>query len=754
MTSIKTSYNRRSFLKVSAAAGGGFALGFSWLAACTPIEKANEVSLQMPEEWFNMNAYLKIGDNGVVTIYTPNPEFGQNVMTSMPMIVAEELDVDWGKVVVEMAPYDTKLYGMQFTGGSMGITSRWDVLRMTGASAKQMLKEAAAEAWQVPVTEITTKSGVLSHENSGQQAGYGEMAAAASQITVPEEVELKDPKDFKIIGVSKKNVEGHKIVNGKPLFSMDYQKEGMKIAMIEHPPAFGMTFKAILNADEIKAMKGIKDVFSIKTYKEGQAKASFDTNAFPELVAIVGDSTWEVMKAKKALKVAWQPFSTYQETVAGWGGNTNEVDVPAGLENTADHQTKMEALAAKPGKIVRKDGDPEAAFKRAAKVLERSYSAPYLAHNCMEPMNAFANVEGDQVWIAGPLQAPGIIEPTIAARMDIPPENINIEMTRMGGGFGRRAYSHYMLEAALISQQVQAPVKLMYTREDDMTNGIYRPTYHATFRAALDENNQLLAMHIKAGGVPESPLFANRFPAGALDNYMAEEWSIPSNITIGAFRAPRSNFMAGAEQSFLDELAETMGQDPIDFRLSLLKRAQNDPVGENNEYDPARYAGVLELVKEKATWSETPPNVSRGVSAYFCHNTYAAHILDLKIEDNKPVVHKVTCALDCGIVVNRDAAINMAEGGIVDGIGNALFGELSFKDGVPEKKNFDTYRMIRMQEAPKEIAVHFVDNGIKPTGLGEPPFPPIFGALANAMYKATGERQYKQPFLGNKQVLG
>lgn len=754
MTSIKTSYNRRSFLKVSTAAGGGFALGFSWLAACTPIEKAPEVSLQMPDEWFDMNAYLKIGDNGVVTIYTPNPEFGQNVMTSMPMIVAEELDVDWEKVVVEMAPYDTKLYGMQFTGGSMGITSRWDVLRMTGASAKQMLKEAAAEAWQVPAEEITTQLGVLTHEASGQQAAYGEMAAAASQVAVPEEVQLKDPKDFSIIGASKKNVEGRKIVSGQPLFSMDYQKEGMKIAMIEHPPAFGMTFKALLNADEVKAMKGIQDVFTIKTYKEGQAKASFDTNAFPELVAIVGDSTWEVMKAKKALKVEWQTFSTYQETVAGWGGNTSEVSIPAGLENTADHQAEMEALAAKPGKIVRKDGNPEAAFESAAKVIERSYSAPYLAHNCMEPMNAFAHVEGDQVWIAGPLQAPGIIEPTIAARMDIPKENIHIEMTRMGGGFGRRAYSHYMLEAALISQQAQAPVKLMYTREDDMTNGIYRPTYQATFRAALDENNQLRALHIKAGGVPESPLFANRFPAGALDNYMAEEWAIPSNITIGAFRAPRSNFMAGAEQSFLDELAEAMGQDPIDFRLALLERAQNNPVGENNEYDPARYAGVLELVKEKALWGESQPNVSRGVSAYFCHNTYAAHILDLKIEDNKPIVQKVTCALDCGIVVNKDAAINMAEGGIVDGIGNAFFGELSFKDGVPEKKNFDTYRMIRMKEAPLAVEVHFVDNGIKPTGLGEPPFPPIFGAIANAMYQATGERQYKQPFLGKKEVLG
>jgi isoquinoline 1-oxidoreductase beta subunit len=414
----------------------------------------------------------------------------------------------------------------------------------------------------------------------------------------------------------------------------------------------------------------------------------------------------------------------------------------------------MKELAAKSGTVRRKDGDPEAAFKNAAKIIERTYSAPYLAHNCMEPMNSFAHVEGDKVWIAGPLQAPGMIEPTISTRMDIPIENIEIEMTRMGGGFGRRAYSHYMLEAALISQQANAPVKLIYTREDDMTNGIYRPTYQATYRAALDANNNLTAIHIKAGGIPESPLFADRFPAGSVDNYLAEDWAIDSNITIGAFRAPRSNFMAGAEQSFLDEIAEEMGKDPIDFRLELLKRAKENPVGEKNDYDAERYAGVLKLVKEKSNWGKNGDNLHRGVSAYFCHNSYAAHVLDLKIENGKPIVEKVTCAIDCGIVVNPDAAANMAEGGIVDGIGNAFYGEMTFKDGVPQKNNFHQYRMIRMSEAPKEMEVHFVQNEINPTGLGEPPFPPVFGAVANAIYQATGERKYHQPFVGEKEVLG
>lgn len=739
-------------MRSSALAGGGMMLGFSWLASCEP-SMPEEAGLSIPDEWFEINSYLKVGNNGVVTIFSPNPEFGQNVITSMPMIVAEELDVDWKNVLVEQAPYDAENFGFQFTGGSNGIRSRWGGLRMAGASAKHMLKEAAAKTWEVPVSEITTNEGVLRHEASGKSAGYGEMAAVAAEMPVPEQVELKEIKDFKIIGQSKKNVEALKIVTGKPLFGLDYQKEGMLIAMIIQPPAFGMTYKTIHNLDNVKAMPGIRDVFNITTYKEGFEKGGFDTNAFPELVAIVGSSTWEVMNAKKAVQVEWQAFDTYTETVRGFRGTTTR-KVPAGLEGTTGHDSEMEKMITQKGNIVRKDGNPEEAFKNAAKVIERTYSAPYLAHNCLEPMNSYAHVDGDKVWVAGPLQAPGMIEPTISARLDIPIENIEIEMTRMGGGFGRRAYSHYMVEAALISQHVGAPVKLVYSREDDMTNGIYRPTYQATYRAALDENNRLTAIHVKAGGIPESPLFADRFPAGAIENYLAEEWSIDSNITIGAFRAPRSNFMAGAEQSFLDELAEELGKDPIAFRLELLQRAKENPVGERNEYDPARYAGVLELVKEKSGWGQNDDQVHRGVSAYFCHNSYAAHVLDLVIDNGKPIVQKVTCALDCGVVVNPDAAANMAEGGVIDGIGNAFFGEMTFKEGVPQKNNFNQYRMIRMSEAPRTIEVHFVQNEVDPTGLGEPPFPPVFGAVANALYKATGKRHYKQPFLGENQIIG
>ncbi|SHO60771.1 xanthine dehydrogenase family protein molybdopterin-binding subunit [Algoriphagus zhangzhouensis] len=742
MTTVNTKINRRSFLKVSALAGGGMVLSFSWLAGCKPTAKE---MLAMPKEWFELNSYIKIGDNGLITIYSPNPEFGSNVKTSMPMLVAEELDVDWKNVMVEQADFYPERFDRQFTGGSQGIRQGWKPLRTAGATAKAMLVAAAAQTWNVPASEITTSNGEITHAGSGKKAGYGEMASLAATLEVPEEVELKEIKDFKIIGNSKKNVDGQKIVTGKPMYALDKKVEGMKYAAIVHPPAFGMKLKSF-DKESISGMPGIMDVFSINIFKDDYARNFFDTTTFPEIVAIVGNSTWEVMQAKKNLKAEWEEAPKSEFMAAGFGGNATEVTVPAGLENTSSHKARMAEYIQKPGNILRRDGDPEGQFKKAHKVIERTYSAPFLAHNTMEPMNAFAHVQGDKAEIYGPTQAPEMIRGTIEQALGIPKENIQINLARMGGGFGRRAYSHHLVEAALISQKIQAPVKMVYTREDDMSAGVYRPTYSATYRAALDENNKLLAFHVKAGGIPESPIHANRFPAGAIENYLAEGWDLPSNITIGAFRAPRSNFIAGAEQSFLDELAEEMGKDPIEFRLELLKRAEMDPVGENNDYVPSRYAGVLELVREKSNWNSPQANVHRGVSAYFCHNSYVAEVVDTVVKDNKPVVESVYAAVDCGVVVNPDAAANMGEGAIVDGIGNAFFGEMAFENGAPTKTNFDKYRMIRHREAPKKIEVHFVENTEDPTGLGEPLFPPVFAALANSLYKATGKRYYEQPF--------
>ena len=745
MTQQKTSISRRSFLKSSALAGGGLMISFSALAELGPADKINE--LDLPDQWHEITGYIKITPDNIIKILNPNPEFGQNVMTSLPMIVAEELDADWQKVVVEMGQHDNVKLGPQFAGGSNSVRMYWKPLREAGAAARQMLMAAAAQTWSVPVDEITTKGAMLYHAKTDRAGTYGEFASKAAEIPIPKGMKLKEAKDFKVVRQSQRNVEGLKIVTGKPLFGLDYKVEGMMIAMIEHPPAFGMKLKSF-DASEALRMPGIKDVFSQKLYEDGFEQGGFDTRSFNDLLVVVGKTTWEVLQARKKLKVQWEPAGEIKDKIGGRGGAAREVIVPATLESTDAQLQKMKEYAKQPGQELRKDGDPETAFKNAAQVIERTYTAPYLAHNCMEPMNFFAHVTDAKALVVGPLQAPGWSEPTLAKLLNLPVDKIEIQMTRMGGGFGLRAYGHYIYEAALISKKVKAPVKLMYTREDDMTYGIYRPMYTATYRAALDANKNLIAFHVKGGGIPEHAIHANRFPAGAVDNYLAEGWQIPSNITIGAFRAPRSNFNAAAEQSFLDEVAEAMGKDPIDFRLELLKRAKENPVGKNNDYDADRYAGVLTLVKEKSGWNN-PENkkYSRGVAAYFCHNSYAAHVVDMIKRDGQPYVERVFSAVDCGIVVNPDAAINMIQGAVVDGIGNALYGGLTHKDGVTEQNNFHRYRMIRFREAPKKIDVHFVQNDLDPTGLGEPAYPPVFAALANALYKATGKRFYEQPFI-------
>jgi len=709
-------------------------LGFSWLTSCAPEEAEEVLELELPESWVEINGFLKIGDNGVVTIYSPNPEIGQNVKTAMPMIIAEELDIAWDQVIVEQAGLDTEKYTRQLAGGSQSIRHGWQSLRQAGAAARYALVSTAAQKWGVPMEELTTADGVVSHEATQQSIGYGELAGEAATVELPEELPLKDPADFKIIGKSKKNVDGRKIVTGQPLYGIDVQKEGMLTAMIVHPPAFGMKLKSV-DAAAAEAMPGIRKVVTINADKEGVEKQWSDTNAFPELVAVVGETTWQVMKAKKALQVEWERTS------------------PA--EDSAAHATALEELmATTPDEAARKDGDPAAAFAGADQVLERTYTAPFLAHNTMEPMNFYANVKADAVELEGPIQTPEFLRPTVAGLTGVAPENVSIMMTRMGGGFGRRLYGNFGVEAALISQAVNAPVKLIYTREDDMTQGTYRPDYRVTYRAALDANKNLIGFHVKGSGTNGSPVFANRFPAGTIDNYLAENLGKESNISTGAWRAPRSNFIAGAEQSFLDELAEVMGKDPVDMRLELFDRAIQNPVGSDNDYDAERYAGVIRLVREKSGWDTPQDGVYRGMAAYYCHNSYVAQVLDVVMDNGKPKVDKVYCAVDCGIVVNPDAARNQIEGGIVDGIGHAMYSTLTFKDGAAEQQNFDKYRLIRHREAPREIEVFFVENGIDPTGLGEPSLPPIMAALANALAKATGERLYHQPFILQQEVLG
>lgn len=724
MTVIKTKIGRRSFLKVSAAAGGGILIGFNWLISCNPLSQEKEI-VAIPNEWFDINGYIKIGDTGMVTIYSPNPEIGQNVMTSMPMIVAEELDIPWDHVLVEQGALDDDAFkNPQFAGGSLSIMLGWDALRMAGAAGKRMLLEATAKEWDVAVTDLSASDGVIKEVYGSRSIGYGQIASKAVGIEVPEELSLKESKDYKLIGTWQKNVEGPKIVSGKQLFGLDFKREDMLLAMIEHPPAFGMKVKNF-NKEEIKAMEGIQDAFVVDTTIPEPGWA--DVNAFKQLIAIVGNSTWQLMQAKKMLRVNWE--------------NVNA------LESSEMHEQRL-IKDLERGEIAesRKDGNPDAAFAKATKVIERTYSSPFIAHNTLEPMNFFADVKENSVELIGPTQTPKALEDSVSKLLEIPAENITVSMTRIGGGFGRRLYVHFGVEAAAISKRMGAPIKLIYTREDDMTQGTYRPAYRSVYKAGLDKNNNLIAFSVKGVGLPEGPVFPNRFPAGAVDNYLAEKKMSRTNISTGAWRAPRSHFTAGAEQAFIDEVAEAAEKDPIDFRLELFEKAINNPVGKKYDYDAERYAGVLKLVKEKSNWRAGTPEVHRGVAAYYCHNSYVAEVMDVVVENNQPKVKKVWCAVDCGIVINKEGATNMIQGGVIDGIGHAMYSELRFENGSSVHKNFDTYKLIRHNQAPSEIEVFFVENEISPTGLGEPGLPPAAGALANALYKATGSRFYHQPF--------
>ena len=613
MTVIKTKIGRRSFLKISAAAGGGILIGFNWLISCNPLSQERE-TVAIPNEWFDINGYIKIGDTGMVTIYSPNPEIGQNVMTSMPMIVAEELDIPWDHVLVEQGALDDDAFkNPQYAGGSLSIMLGWDALRMAGAAGKRMLLEATAKEWGVAVTDLSASDGEIKEVNGSRSIGYGQIASKAVGIEVPEELSLKEPKDYKLIGTWQKNVEGLKIVTGKQLFGLDFKRESMLLAMIEHPPAFGMKVKNF-NKEEIKAMEGIQDAFIVDTTipKSGWA----DVNAFNQLIAIVGNSTWQLMQAKKMLRVNWENVSA--------------------LESSEMHEQRL-IKDLERGEIVesRKDGNPDAAFAKATKVIERTYSSPFIAHNTLEPMNFFADVKENSVELIGPTQTPKALEDSVSKLLGIPAENITVSMTRIGGGFGRRLYVHFGVEAAAISKKMGAPIKLIYTREDDMTQGTYRPAYRSVYKAGLDENNNLIAFSVKGVGLPEGPVFPNRFPAGAVDNYLAEKKMSRTNISTGAWRAPRSHFTAGAEQAFIDEVAEAAEKDPIDFRLELFKKAINNPVGKKYDYD---------AVIAEAWCSEQCDKYQESSRVYFAHISNILNPFDFYQCENDPYS---ICMLDC-----------------------------------------------------------------------------------------------------------
>ncbi len=714
--SIQLKTNRRDFIKIAATTGGGLFLGFHWnesIASSLNIADAPLTVRAVGD--ISFNNFLSISPDDVITIFSPNPELGQNIKTSFPMIVAEELDADWKKVKVVQANLDAKKYERQLTGGSGAVPHSWERLRKAGATARQMLVEAAAKRWSVPSSELTTDTGYVWHKGSNRKLTYGELATEASAIPVPTEVKLKDKKDFKIIGQAIHNVDNNEMITGKPLYGLDFYREGMLFAMIQRPTAFGMKVKSV-DAAAAKAMPGIVDVVTFKNN-----------------VAIVGKSTWQVNKARKLVKI--------------------EYEKEGNIESTADHDKLFkDLLDAKEGATVRrKDGDVDATFKSAAKVIVREYQCPFLSHSPMEPMNFFAHVREDGVELVGPSQTPEAGRTEVSKLLNIAPEKITLQLTRLGGGFGRRLKTDYVVEAAELSSLIKAPVKVIWTREDDITGGSYRPAVRYRFEAALDANNNLIGYKLRGVGINSgNSTREDNFPSGAVDNLLIDSQEHKSPITTGAWRAPITNFLAFAEQAFLDEVADAAKQDPIQFRLALLDKAKKAPVGAV-KYDIDRMKAVIELAAEKSGWGKKN-DVAQGFSVYFSHRSYVAQVAEVT-KGAKPVLKKIIACADCGVVVNLSGANQQVRGGVVDGLGHAMYSQLTFKDGATEQKNFNNYRLIRMKEVP-EIDVHFVNNGIDPTGLGEPALPPTGGAVANAFFKATGKRLYNQPFSKQEEMKG
>jgi isoquinoline 1-oxidoreductase beta subunit len=712
---MQTSENtsRRSFMKLAAAAGGGLFLGFNWSAASAlpVVVDAGQVAAGS----VNFNSYLSIGSDNIITIISPNPEIGQGIKTAFPMVIAEELDADWKQVKTMQGNLDNGAFERQVTGGSGAVPHSWERLRKAGATARFMLIEAAASRWNVPAAECTTENGKVYHKASGKSLSYGQLAEAASKLTAPKDIKLKDEKDFKLIGQSVRNVDNHNIATGKPLFGLDFYREGMLFAIIQRPKAFGLKLKSV-NSDAAKAMPGIVDV------------VTFDNS-----VAVVGKSTWQVQKAREALQI--------------------EYEKAADLESTSDHNRIFKQLLdGGEATVRRKDGDVDMAFKNAAKVIKAEYQCPFLPHSPLEPMNFFAHVREDGVELVGPTQTPDRARAEVAKLTGFAPEKVSVEITRQGGGFGRRLAADFVTEAAQVSKLVKAPVKVVWTREDDMTGGIYRPAVRYRFEAALDKDGQLIGYKLRGVGMNAgNATREDNFPSGAVDHLLIDSVDYKSPVTTGPWRAPITNFLAYAEQSFLDEVAEAAGKDPVQFRLELLEKAKKAPAGDV-KYDIDRMVAVIKLAAEKSNWGKKK-GVYQGFSVYFSHRSYVAQVGEVVLEKGKPTLKNVIAAVDCGIVINQSGSLQQVRGGVVDGLGHAMYGNLTFKDGVPEQRNFNGFRLIRMNEIP-EVDVHFVNNGISPTGLGEPALPPTGGAVANAFYKATKQRLRNQPFIEDAAFKG
>ena len=726
-TAEQTGVSRRTFLTAGAAVGGGLMLDFSMPVFAIGDAKASAT----------LNAYIWIMPNGETHIVNKNPEIGQGIKTSFPMIIAEELDVAWKDVRAEDAEIDPVRYGGQFAGGSMSTPMNYTTLRQMGAAGRLMLVTAAARSWGVPVEECDAADGVVTHKGKNKQATYGQLAAAAASIPAPNpaSVKLKDPKDFKIIGKPMGGVDSPRIVKGEPIFGIDVTVPGMRYAVYEKSPVYNGKFVSA-NLDEVEALPGVRGVYVIKgnvTEIEGGLY-----NGLTDGVAIVADKWHQANRALGKLKVKWDDGETAKRSTKGFVAKAAEL-----AKNKAEKSIKAE-------------GDVDGALKGATKVLEARYEVPFINHSALEPMNTTVAIKNGKVEIWSPTQMPGGGKTAVSKLLGIPEQNITLHVTRNGGGFGRRLSNDFMVEAAAVAKAHGEPVKLLRNRKQDMQSGVFRAGGFHHFKAGLDAQGKVTAFrdhfvtYSNSGKVAVSAdLGASEFPAGFVQNLDLGFSMTPLDIPTGPMRAPGSNTLAFAYQSFLDELAHAAGKDPLQFQLDLLGPAKpptvtQSPRGPQVGIDNSRMAGVLKAVAEKSGWGKKklPKGSGMGIAAYYSHQGYFAEVVQASVnrQSGEVRVEKVWVAGDVGRqIVNPSAGSNQVEGAAIDGVSQALAQAITFTNGAVDQTNFHDYPLLRMHQAPK-VEVHFVMTDNNPTGLGEPALPPVVPALANAIFAATGKR--------------